>query len=58
MNPFERKVCHDVVAQAGLISESAGSEPERCVVISLPEGDEDDVDDAADGDTATLVSED
>ena len=58
MNPFERKVCHDVVAQAGLISESAGSEPERCVVISLPEGDEDDVDDAADGDAATLVSED
>ena len=37
MNPFERKVCHDVVAQAGLVSESAGSEPERCVVISLAE---------------------
>ena len=37
MNPFERKVCHDVVAAAGLVSESAGSEPERCVVIYLPE---------------------
>ncbi len=37
MNPFERKVCHDVVADAGLVSESAGSEPERCVVIYLAE---------------------
>lgn len=38
MNPFERKVCHDVVADAGLVSESAGAEPQRCVVIYL--GDE------------------
>lgn len=36
MNPFERKVCHDVVAAAGLASESAGSEPERSVVIFMP----------------------
>ncbi|QWW19571.1 single-stranded DNA-binding protein [Schaalia sp. 19OD2882] len=33
MNPFERKVCHDVVAAAGLISESEGVEPHRRVVI-------------------------
>ena len=36
MNPFERKVCHDVVADEGLTSESEGTEPHRCVVI-LPE---------------------
>jgi spoIIIJ-associated protein len=33
MNPFERKVVHDVVAAAGLVSESEGEEPERYVVI-------------------------
>lgn len=33
MNPFERKVCHDVVAAAGLRSESEGAEPHRFVVI-------------------------
>lgn len=33
MNPFERKVCHDVVAAADLVSESEGVEPTRCVVI-------------------------
>jgi len=27
MNPFERKVCHDVVAEEGLTSESEGVEP-------------------------------
>ena len=36
MNPFERKVCHDVVAEEGLTSESEGAEPHRRVVI-LPE---------------------
>ena len=36
MNPFERKVVHDAVAEAGLLSESDGEEPERCVVIRLP----------------------
>ena len=35
MNPFERKVCHDVVAAAGLISESEGAEPHRHVVVML-----------------------
>lgn len=34
MNPFERKIIHDVVAQAGLISESEGEEPNRRVVVS------------------------
>lgn len=33
MNPFERKVCHDVVSAAGLVSESEGAEPNRRVVI-------------------------
>ena len=33
MNPFERKVVHDVVAAAGLVSESEGEEPERYVVV-------------------------
>jgi spoIIIJ-associated protein len=33
MSPFERKVVHDCVAEAGLNSESEGVEPTRCVVI-------------------------
>ncbi len=33
MTPFERKVVHDVVADAGLKSESDGDEPTRRVVI-------------------------
>jgi spoIIIJ-associated protein len=33
MSPFERKVVHDVVAAAGLRSESEGSEPKRHVVV-------------------------
>ena len=36
MNPFERKVCDDVVAAAGLTSESEGVEPLRHVVV-LPD---------------------
>lgn len=35
MNPFERKVVHDVVAEAGLFSDSSGIGPARHVVISL-----------------------
>ena len=39
MNPFERKLVHDVVASvAGVTSESTGEDPERRVVIS-PSGD-------------------
>ncbi len=37
MNPFERKIVHDVVAAAGLTSESEGEEPRRRVVV-LPKG--------------------
>lgn len=54
MNPFERKVCHDVVAAAGLVSESEGAEPRRRVVV-LPAGSagvasaEEAEDDVADG---------
>ncbi|MFL6003067.1 MAG: protein jag [Nocardioides sp.] len=33
MSPFERKVVHDAVADAGLTSESEGVEPRRFVVI-------------------------
>ena len=33
MNPFERKIVHDAVAAAGLISESEGEEPQRRVVV-------------------------
>jgi len=33
MNPFERKVVHDTVAAAGMISESEGEEPQRRVVV-------------------------
>jgi spoIIIJ-associated protein len=33
MTPFERKVVHDAVGEAGLKSESEGVEPSRCVVI-------------------------
>ncbi len=33
MNPFERKIVHDIVAGAGLVSESEGQEPNRRVVI-------------------------
>jgi spoIIIJ-associated protein len=33
MTPFERKVVHDVVAAAGLRSESEGEEPRRHVVV-------------------------
>jgi len=33
MNPFERKVVHDAVAAAGLVSDSDGVEPHRYVVI-------------------------
>ena len=37
MNPFERKIVHDVVAAAGLTSESEGEEPQRRVVIQPTE---------------------
>lgn len=33
MNPYQRKVIHDAVAAAGLVSDSEGIEPNRRVVI-------------------------
>lgn len=33
MTPFERKVVHDAIAEAGLVSESEGEEPNRRVVV-------------------------
>lgn len=36
MNPFERKVVHDVAKHAGLVSASEGVEPRRHVVIQPP----------------------
>ena len=44
MNPFERKVCHDVVAAAGLVSESEGAEPHRHVVVMPAEDEVEDAD--------------
>lgn len=35
MNPYERKVVHDMVATVGLVSESEGEEPARRVVIRV-----------------------
>ena len=49
MNPFERKVCHDVVAAAGLVSESEGAEPGI--------DDDDDGDDAASATSADADEE-
>ncbi len=37
MNAFERKVVHDVVLEAGLVSESEGEDPNRHVVIKPAE---------------------
>jgi spoIIIJ-associated protein len=34
MTPFERKIVHDAVADAGLRSESEGTEPDRHIVVS------------------------
>ena len=45
MNPFERKVVHDVVAAAGLFSDSTGVGPARHVVVSLPYDDDEDYED-------------
>jgi spoIIIJ-associated protein len=33
MSPFERKIVHDAVAEAGQSSESEGVEPRRFVVV-------------------------
>lgn len=61
MNPFERKVVHDVVAAAGLVSDSSGIGQDRHVVITL---DEDDIESAEDyedefsGDEAPVESAD
>lgn len=33
MSPFERKIVHDTIAEAGLASESEGEEPKRYVVV-------------------------
>lgn len=38
MNPFERKVVHDIVAKAGLISDSEGVGASRHVVIKPSDG--------------------
>ena len=43
MNPFERKVCHDMAAELGLYSESEGVAPNRYVVLSLDAGDDEDM---------------
>lgn len=40
MTAFERKVVHDEVLAAGLVSDSSGSEPRRYVVVHPAEGGE------------------
>ncbi len=35
MTPFERKVVHDAIAEAGLVSESEGEEPARRVIVRI-----------------------
>jgi len=35
MNPYERKIVHDAVAETGFSSESEGMEPQRRVVVSV-----------------------
>lgn len=50
MNPFERKVVHDVAANAGLFSDSSGIGVGRHVVISLP--DDEDLDSGESADSA------
>lgn len=57
MNPFERKVCHDMAAELGLYSESEGVAPNRYVVLSLDEGDDEDLQDS-DDDSEDLTAED
>ncbi len=37
VSTFERKVVHDVVLEAGLVSESEGEDPNRHVVIKPAE---------------------
>lgn len=50
MNPFERKVVHDVAAEAGMFSDSSGTGQNRHVVIYLDDADLDDWDDEYDDD--------
>ena len=48
MNPFERKVVHDVAAEAGLVSDSSGTGPARHVVITLADDESADSSESAD----------
>jgi spoIIIJ-associated protein len=48
MNPFERKVVHDIVAAAGLSSDSEGYGPQRHVIITFPEESADFPEESAD----------
>ena len=55
MSAFERKVVHDAVLAAGLVSDSSGTEPRRFVVVHPADNGDDaeDAEDAAgDGDDA------
>ncbi|MCI6574094.1 MAG: KH domain-containing protein [Actinomycetaceae bacterium] len=58
MNPFERKVVHDVVAEAGLYSDSSGVGPNRHVVVMLPLDEDDrDLDDSESADDSDYIDE-
>lgn len=56
MNPFERKVVHDVVAEAGLYSDSSGIGSSRHVVIYLEEPDVEEFDYEDEDDTESAFS--
>lgn len=49
MSAFERKVVHDEVLAAGLVSDSAGSEPRRHVVVHPSQGHNDEATTGTDG---------
>ncbi|MDO5700532.1 MAG: R3H domain-containing nucleic acid-binding protein [Bowdeniella nasicola] len=58
MNPFERKVLHDVAADEGLHSESAGTDPNRYVIYSMPTTEDADSDESVTEESAAEVEND
>ncbi len=58
MTAFERKVVHDEVLAAGLVSDSSGSEPRRFVVVHPAEAEQETADTDAPADAAEAASAD
>lgn len=57
MNPFERKVVHDVAADAGLVSDSYGQGADRHVVISPSTDDSADSSESAESSVSSASAE-